>query len=157
MYPHNYPAQPSGPRVTLTSISEVREAANGNPYFVARFKAGVFGKPISRTFWGRKDDNDRTTWDRVSPAELKPLLGQDLGGEVHIVPVQIRPEEYLNESSGEIHVVTSRAVVKLGDETLEQATRRCGSILAAERAPAQEPVIPQMSDEALALSGDGLA
>ena len=168
MYPHNSPAAQSGPRVTLTSVSEVRESANGNPYFVARFKAGTFGKPTPRTFWGKSSDSGRLIWDRVSPEELAPLVGQDLTGEVAVVPVEILPEQFTVEETGEVVTVTSRSVVVLADETLDRATRRCGSVLAAENTRTNEPVVTQMDGGparylatsgigTLAMSGDGMA
>lgn len=168
MYPNHTPAAPSGPRVTVASVSEVRESANGNPYFVARFKAGVFGKPVARTFWGKLTDSGSVRWDRVPPQELAPLVGHDVTGEVAVEPVEILPEQFTVEETGEVVTVTSRSVVRFADETIEQAARRSGSVLLRENNPAREPVISQMDGGptrylamdgvgTLPMSGDGMA
>lgn len=168
MYPNNPPAAPSGPRVTVTTVSEVRESSNGNPYFVARFKAGVFGKPVARTFWGKQADNGTVRWDRVSPTELAPLVGHDVTGEVAVVPVEILPEQFTVEETGEVVTVTSRSIVRFSDETVERATRRCGSVLLREDTTTYEPVVSQMDGgparflamdgvASLPMSGDGMA
>lgn len=115
-------------RVTLAHVSDIIPASDNRAYFVARFKLGLFGKPVTRTFWGRAE-GDTFRWDRVSPNDLRPLVGSDMTGEVSIAPVEIESEQFTAEVTGEIITVTSRAVVVLADETLDQATRRSGSVM----------------------------
>ena len=131
------------PRVTLVSVSDAVVTDSGL-FFRARFKAGVFGKPVGRTFWAKASDDGATVWDRVSPDDLRQLVGADMTGEVSIAAVEIEPEEFVNDKTGEVHTVSSRSVVRFSDETLDQATRRSGSRMRSGSAA-----------QALAIHGDG--
>jgi len=132
------PHGPSG-RVTLVAVSEPRTTDGGRPFFVARFKRVVLGRPVSRTYWA-PTTTAPSPWDRLSLDDLRPLTGEDLSGEVEVVPVEIEPERFVGED-GLVHTVTTRTVVRFADEPLVQACRWCGSVLAAERyaAPATDP------------------
>ena len=146
-------------RVTLTAVSETRVSEGGKPYFVARFKSGVLGKPVARTFWAAQADDGTATWPRIAPDDLRLLVGADLTGEVEIVAVDIEPEEFVNDRTGEVHEVSSRSVVRFADETVERATRRSGSRLRQPTATPPAPV-PQAAPppaQALAVHGDGYA
>jgi hypothetical protein len=116
------------PPVTLVEVGEVQTTEAGRPYFVARFKRGAFGKAVSRTFWSKESDGS-TIWDRVSPDDLTPLIGHDISSEVSIEAVEIEPEEFVSPTTGEVHEITSKTIVRFSDETLEQAVRRSGSVL----------------------------
>lgn len=146
--PSNSIAGGSSARITLTHVSDVHPGSDDRAYFVARFKLGLFGKPVTRTFWGRATTND-FRWDRVAPGDLQPLVGSDVSSEVSIAAVEIEPEQFTAEATGEVITVTSRAVVVLADETLDQATRRSGSVMR------RAEVIPAV--HALAMHGDGYA
>ena len=112
-------------RVTLTSVTEP-EPNNGNLFFKPRFKRGPFGKPATRTFWGRPDDAGNVVWERASPEELVAIVGQDLTGTVEVVPVDHEPKTFTVESTGEIREYSTTAVVVFSDESLEQVCRRYG-------------------------------
>lgn len=122
--------------VTLVHVGEEETTGDGRLYFTARFKRGLFGKPVTRTFFSRKEDGE-IVWERASPDDLRPLIGHDLSGEISIEPAEIEPEEFISSTTGEVHAVTSKAFVRFADETLEQAVRRSGSTL---RAPVGERV-----------------
>lgn len=119
-------------RVTLVDVSDILFADNGNPYFVATFKRGLLGKPVTRTFWGRPSGDD-VRWERVSPDDLAVMKGRDLSGEVFIEAVEIEPEEFVVPETGETKILTSRTIIRFMDETREQACRRCGSVLRQSR------------------------
>ena len=122
---------PQSPPVTLVHVGEVQSTDTGRSYFVTRFKRGIVGKAVSRTFWSKQSESGATIWDRVSPEDLTPLIGHDLSAEVSIEAVDIEPEEFVSPTTGEVHEITSKAIVRFSDETVEQATRRCGSVLRA--------------------------
>jgi hypothetical protein len=119
---------PQSSPVTLVHIGEVQSTESGRSYFVARFKRGALGKAVSRTFWSKEIEGE-IVWDRISPDDLLPVVGHDLSAEVSIEAVEIEPEEFVSPTTGEMYEITSKAIVRFSDETLEQATRRCGSML----------------------------
>ena len=59
-------------RTTLVSVSEASVSTGGKLYFKATFKSGVFGKPVSRTFWSDATGDDTPTWDRASRTTCGP-------------------------------------------------------------------------------------
>lgn len=136
-------------RVTLVSVSDPRVSEGKKVYFAAHFKAGLLGKPVGRTFWSDTADDGTPTWERASPDDLRAMIGADLTGEVEVVAVEIESEEFVNERTGEVHVVSSRSVVRFADESVEQATRRSGSQVR------KATVLP--AAQALAIHGDGYA
>ena len=115
-------------KVILTEVGEVQTSEqNGNPYFIARFKQGTFGKTVVRTLWGKEDDDGEIVWDRVSPDELAKLVGRDFSGEVFVEAAEIEPQDFVVHQTGEVVTYTSRSFVRFADETQEQALRRSGS------------------------------
>ena len=53
-------------------------------------------------------------------------MDHDLSAEKSIEAIDIEPEEFVSPT-GEVYEITSRAIVRFSNETVEQATRRCGS------------------------------
>ena len=141
---------PQSPPVTLVHVGEVQSTDTGRSYFVTRFKRGIVGKAVSRTFWSKQSESGATIWERVSPEDLTPLIGHDLSAEVSIEAVDIEPEEFVSPTTGEVYEITSKAIVRFSDETVEQATRRCGSVL---RASAETSVNASSSSPHNPLSG----
>lgn len=116
-------------KIMLVDVAEVEVASNGNPFFLARFKQGVLGKAVVRTFWGKHNEDGDLVWDRISPEELSQIKGRNLSGEISIEAVNIEPEEFTVPTTGEVRMFSSRAIVRFADETVEQAVRRYGSVL----------------------------
>ncbi|GAB5520382.1 MAG: hypothetical protein RhofKO_26330 [Rhodothermales bacterium] len=132
-------------RITLLAVSEVQVTENGFAYVACLFKSGVFGKPVRRAFWGRVSDDGTIAWQRSKPEELQSLLLADLTGIVEIIPIQIEPKEVVNQTTGELSVLRSATIVKLSDETLEQAARAFGVTPKCVQAE-QHPSIPAVRD-----------
>lgn len=116
-------------KVTLVSVSEPKLSDTGIPYFIAAFKAGVIGKLVRRTMYGKTTGDGTTEWERASPEELSALKGHDLSGEVSIEAVEVEPQEFVVPMTGEVKIITSRSIVRFADETTEVAVRRSGSVL----------------------------
>ncbi len=64
--------------------------------------------------------------------------------------MDIEPEEFVSSTTGEVHEITSKAIVRFSYETVEQATWRCGSVL---RASAETSVNAGASSSHNSLSG----
>src|SRR5690554_4101788 len=116
--------------VRLLEVGDIQIGKDsGNPFFSIIVKQGPFGRAIPRYIWGRFQEGGSILWDRISPEEAKHLVGLDLTGHVEVVAVDIEPEEFVNEKTGEVYTALSRSVVRFMDETLEQVVRRYGSTL----------------------------
>ena len=121
-------------RVVLDRITEVSTTNSGKRFFAAFFKAGLFGRPVRRAFFGTpSDDGSTTKWERVSPEDLMPLVGQDFAGQISVEAVAVEPVEFADKTTGEVRTVTSISVVKLADETTEAATKIYGHTLRSTR------------------------
>ncbi len=128
----------SASRVVLDRLTEVSDTASGKRYFAAFFRAGLFGRPVRRAFFGTPQDDGTTAWERASPDDLAPLVGHDLAGHVSVEAVAVEPKEITIQATGEVRTVTNATVVKLQDETLEGALR----IYGFEARKAAEPLVP---------------
>jgi hypothetical protein len=151
----------ASPPVTLVHVGEVQSTDTGRSYFVTRFKQGILGKAVSRTFWSKRNASGNTIWERVSPDDLTSLIGHDLSAEVSIEAVDIEPEEFVSPTTGEVYEITSKVIVRFSDETLEQAVRRSGSVLRTpEDVPVNEgtespPYLPPGAFHVVGLNGTG--
>jgi hypothetical protein len=140
-------------RVILDRITEVAKTDSGNAYFAAYFKAGLFGRSTRRAFFGTPQPDGSINWERVSPAELKPLVGQDLSGQVSVEPIDIEPREITLKTTGEILTMTTATIVKLADETIEAAAR----VYRYELRKQQAEVLPIAPAGFHLVAGDGAA
>lgn len=143
--------QQSTPKVVLDRITEVETTESGNPYFAAYFKAGLFGRPVRRAFFGKKADDGSVTWERVSPEDLKPMIGGDFTGQVFVEAIDVEPIEYVSKQTGEVKTITSATVCRLADETLESACR----IYRYEVRKASAEVVPLVPPGFHVVAGDG--
>lgn len=113
---------------------------NGNPYFVTKYANTLAGVPVSRkvtrTMWGREDEDGKVSWEIFSPEQAKQLMGKDLSAAFRIEATAIEPQSFVG-ANGAAVTYSDRAFVVLAGETLAQAVRRSGSRLPQLEATAE--------------------
>ena len=135
---HNSPPPPNpSERVVLTAVGDVEETAD-SVFFAAHFKAGLFGKPVRRSFWGKPQPDGSALWERASPDDLRPMVGSEVTGHVFVEPVDHAPKEVVLKATGEVVTLTTTMTVRFSDESPAQVRRRYG--LPPEEEPV--PVVP---------------
>lgn len=137
--------------VVLNRITEVETTDSGTPYFAAYFKAGLFGRPTRRAFFGKKHDDGSVTWNRVSPDALRPMVGHDFTGQVSVEAIDVEPVEYVSKQTGELKTITTATVCRLADETLEAACR----VYRYELRKTPSEVVPLVPPGFHVVAGDG--
>lgn len=116
-------------RVTIASVGQIEQTPTGKLLVPAYFKLGVFGRPVRRAFWGNVDPaTQQVSWERVSPEELQALVGHDLTGQVHVEAIDIEEKTFTSTKTGEVTTLTSLTLVRMADETVEQAARLYGVV-----------------------------
>ena len=143
--------QQSTPKVVLDRITDVETTESGAHYFAAYFKAGLFGRPVRRAFFGKTADDGSVNWERVSPDDLRPMVGQDFTGQVFVEPIDVEPVEYVSKQTGEVKTITSASICRLADETTESACR----IYRYEVRKASAEVVPLVPPGFHVVAGDG--
>lgn len=149
---------PAPERVTLASVGPVEQTPTGRLLVPAYFKRGTFGRPVRRAFWGTVDPaTQQASWERVTPEELQALVGRDLTGQVSVEPLDIEPKEITSSTTGEVTTIHSLTVVRMADETVEQAARLYGVVPRKPRLEVEPSGVLQAPPGFHVVGGDGEA
>lgn len=122
-------------KLTIVDVADPQESTNGNPYFTCRVQTGL-NRVITRNFYGVNQPDGSIRWQNFSPEQafVFMLMETDLSNQMHLETAEIEPEKIIlpggevAQRDGQDVYVNQRTVIVVGEESLEQACRRSGSL-----------------------------